>query len=65
MADVPQFSEDLIEQLDKLYPERSPRKGETLADIMFDAGQRSVVRALKERLRQQQNDDLMNKLKGE
>jgi len=58
-GDLPLLSTDLIEELDKIYPERSPDRDQSFADIMFEAGQRNVVRNLKIRLRQAQEEDLL------
>jgi hypothetical protein len=58
-GDLPLLSTDLIEELDKIYPERSPDRDQSFVDIMFEAGQRNVVRNLKIRLRQAQEEDLL------
>lgn len=33
----------LLEWLDKKFPERSPRLGDSIEDLMWNGGQRSVV----------------------
>ena len=40
-------SEEVLEALDLLYPERTPELDETLDRIRYAAGQRSVVRFLR------------------
>ena len=50
---LPHKSEDLVELLNKLYPEKSPNLRDDTKTIYFKAGQRDVVRfinTLKERL---------------
>lgn len=49
METIPALSTDLIDMLDKLFPERSAERGNTLPDLMYEAGQRSVVRMLLQR----------------
>lgn len=34
---------DLIEKLNKIFPERCARVDQTLNEIMYEAGQRSVI----------------------
>jgi hypothetical protein len=40
------FTREALAALDKLYPERSPGKAETLDELRWRGGQRSVVRFL-------------------
>jgi hypothetical protein len=40
-------SEEVLDALDLLYPERTPELDETLDKIRYAAGQRSVVRFLR------------------
>ena len=42
-ADPEQYRLTLVEELDKRFPQRTPQPDQTLAEIMFQAGQRSVV----------------------
>jgi hypothetical protein len=42
----PPVPQALIQALDKLYPERSPSKGDTYDALMWRGGERSVVRFL-------------------
>lgn len=46
MDKLPFLSKDLIEQLDKIYPEQRPTPTEDIKSIMYYAGQRSVVTKL-------------------
>jgi hypothetical protein len=34
----------LVKELDRVFPDRAPERGETIEDLMFRAGQRSVVK---------------------
>lgn len=43
---LPQFSYDLIDLLDKTYPNRCMRKGESLEDHLRYAGKRDVIEML-------------------
>ena len=52
MNTLPVLAADLIEELSVLYPERTPSLNTQEKEIWYDAGARSVVRALEERLRQ-------------
>jgi len=47
---LPVFAVDLVNELNASYPERSARLGENIDEIMFKAGQRSVVQSLLARL---------------
>jgi hypothetical protein len=40
---VPEVSLDLVRELDRLYPNRAPRNGESLESIYRYAGARAVV----------------------
>lgn len=51
MERLPTYSADLIEALDKQYPLRNPDVNDTEKQIMYRAGQRSVVEMLKSKLK--------------
>ncbi len=51
----PTVSKELVVFLAALYPDRCARRGESMDDIMYAAGQRSVITYLIERYREQQN----------
>ena len=51
---VPYLSPQLLAWLDRLFPERSARLGETHDSLMFKGGQRSVVMRLREEYDKQQ-----------
>lgn len=65
MEKLPPFSVDLIEELDKEYPDRWPRLNESDREIWFKAGQRSVVDMLLALKAEAEEDDLLRSLKGE
>lgn len=46
--DLPHTVEELLQLLDELIPEPTPRPTDTREQIMFDAGRRSVVLQLYE-----------------
>lgn len=50
----PPLDPALVKWLDKVYPERSPRRGTSVEDIWFDSGAREVVRNLIIELERQQ-----------
>jgi hypothetical protein len=52
----PAISKDLLQFLSALYPDRCARRGESMEDIMYAAGQRSVIIYLIERYREQQDN---------
>lgn len=43
---LPHKSEDLVELLNKLYPEKSPELKDDTKTVYFKAGQRNVVRLI-------------------
>lgn len=55
--EIPQFSEDLIKQLDALIPERCPSPGESDRDIWIYVGKRELVRALLLALEAQEREE--------
>jgi hypothetical protein len=60
----PQLGADLIDHLEKAFPEKSPQKGETLENLMFRGGQRDVVSTLRA-VFTQQNETVLNVLEDE
>lgn len=64
MTPIPYSAEDLIKQLDEIYPERCPTPDMTDREIWMVAGQRKLVTNLKARLAAQQtSEDLPNVLR--
>jgi len=56
MIKKPIISNDIIEYLDELFPDKCPNVDETEKQIMFKAGQRSVVNHLiKEKTEQEES----------
>lgn len=55
---TPHIPEDLVEFLDRRFPEQSPRLGTPLEYIWFQAGERNVVRFLKALLARQKENPL-------
>ena len=53
---LPPISKELLEGLDKLFPERTPDINMEMKEIYFRVGQRSVVRFLHEEKKQQSNN---------
>lgn len=54
---IPLYSKDLIEELDKAFPNCCPDKDkDTDRDVWFKAGQRSVVNHLKARLKESEEN---------
>jgi len=54
---LPPYSKDLIEQLDELIPERSPSPTDGERQIWMYAGKRDLIRNLKRRLENTENDN--------
>ena len=48
---LPELSQDLLDELDRLFPENSPEKNWSEKDCMWKGGQRSVVRYLHEQFK--------------
>ena len=46
MKQLPATVDQLIDSLEKMYPERCARLGQTQDEIFYEAGQRSVVQKL-------------------
>ena len=42
-----QLTDEVLDALDKLYPERTPELNESIDQIRYAAGQRSVIRFLR------------------
>lgn len=57
MDNLPLLTEDLIEQLDSLFPEACPNIKMVDREIWLYAGKRELVRWLKLRWDQQQTED--------
>ena len=51
---IPPFAKSLLESLDERFPEQCASVNQTINEIMFKAGQRSVVRFLMEEFKQQE-----------
>tara|TARA_B100000959_G_scaffold274863_1_gene327344 strand:+ start:97 stop:297 length:201 start_codon:yes stop_codon:yes gene_type:complete len=58
LAKLPPISKELLEELDKLFPERTPEINMDMKEIYFRIGQRSVVRFLHKE-KKQQSDNIM------
>ena len=62
---IPTYAIDLIEELDKSYPNKHPNLSDTEREVWFKAGQRSVVDTLKSIAEDQQEEgelpQLLNK----
>ena len=56
MSNLPVFSVDLISELDRDYPERSPNPLDSEREVWMKAGERRLVRNLVERMRQLEED---------
>lgn len=52
--------EKLIEHLDTLYPQTDPAPSMTDRQIMYEAGQRSVVNYLLRQIEEQQNEGIQD-----
>lgn len=46
-SDLPVNTDDLIKYLDKTFPIKTPHPNESLSEIMYRSGQRSVIDFLK------------------
>lgn len=47
MNDLPFISDELLEYLSKMFPDRCPTVGTPLDEVWYQAGQASVVRHLR------------------
>jgi len=59
MNKLPVFSVDLIQELDSDFPERSPEPNDTEREVWMKAGERRLVRMLLAKVRQMEEDPLM------
>jgi len=60
-GELPLIPKLLLDAMDKLWPERSPfRETDTIESLMWQGGQRSVVRKLISEYNRQ-NDNLLNR----
>jgi hypothetical protein len=64
MEKLPTFSSDLVKKLNEMYPLRNPHPSDDLVDIMYRAGQRSVVDSLVSKLRTSE-DNILNTDEGD
>lgn len=58
MKPLPLMAEDLVNELDAQYPERSPSKAESHIDMIYRGAQRDLVRGLMNRLQRSQENIL-------
>ena len=58
---LPVISKDLLDALDVLFPERTPPINMEYREICFRSGQRSVIRFLHNKHKQQSENVLENK----
>ena len=58
---LPLKTDDLIKELDKIYPEECASLKDTEKEIFYKSGQRSVVNFLKLKLSQSNNNILTRK----
>ena len=57
MEKLPVLSADLIAELDKMFPEKSPDPSQTDREIWIQVGERGVVRMLLAKLAHLQEDN--------
>ena len=57
---LPPISKDLLEALDRLFPETSPNLNWSDKECFWFGGQRNVIRFLKEQYKRQ-NETILNK----
>jgi len=53
---IPQVSQALVNYLNQQIPSKSPQKGETVEELQWRGGQRSVVDLLQQALANQRGD---------
>jgi hypothetical protein len=53
-TDLPVTTDDLIKYSDKTFPTRTPQPSDSLSEIMYRSGQRSVIDFLKQKLNDQE-----------
>lgn len=54
----PHLTEALVQALERAWPLRNPRMEQPIEQIMYEAGQRSVVESLRARLDRQEKVNL-------
>jgi hypothetical protein len=59
MDHIPHLSYDLIDKLDKEFPERCARAGMSIEDIWREAGRREVINALL-RIRDEEAENILS-----
>lgn len=59
METLPVFSVDLVEALDKTYPETSPDPNDSEREVWMKAGERRLVRGLLAKVRAIKEDNLL------
>lgn len=52
---IPKLDRVTLEYVDKLYPERSAARGQTLEEIWIMAGQRELINAMLQHLKWQED----------
>lgn len=65
MEKLPTFSADLVKRLNEMYPLRNPHPNDDILDIMYRAGQRSVVESLQSKLKTAEDNILNNNEDGD
>lgn len=58
MEKIPVYSVDLIKELDKLYPERSPEPSQSDREIWMAVGARRLVRALIAKVKADETEEM-------
>ena len=58
---LPALSQDLINKLDKLFPDKCPLLTDTDREIWFKVGQRSVINYLQQTYDEQLQDNIITK----
>jgi hypothetical protein len=58
---LPALSQDLINKLDKLFPDRCPLLTDSDRDVWFKVGQRSVINYLQQTYDEQLQDNIVTK----
>lgn len=59
MDSLPIFAVDLVEELDKNYPEQSPNPSDTERELWMKAGERRLVRVLVQKAKQIKDNNLL------
>lgn len=55
---TPATADALVAELDRVFPDRAPERRETYEDLMYRAGQRSVVEWAKDLIEQKPDEEL-------